>query len=185
MSASATADLILTWQFDDNDIRKAQLWMPSPEGSSEPLKLYNFVTYERQSTYYRWNLMTSRYENAGTIEWNSPRNIVLNLGMRTLSIDVMARRNKASSRSRRFKAFNNVEHKWRPAEANPDNLECLTVSGKKPTAFYDASDHTLRVNQRGQAILDDIVVLNLVHLWRRQNGIDFVVPATAAGSSTG
>ncbi|KAG9003509.1 hypothetical protein FRB94_003092 [Tulasnella sp. JGI-2019a] len=182
MSINSTSDLVLTWQFDENDIRKAQLWMPSPEGSSEPLKLFYFSTYNRESTYYRWNLMTNRYENAGSIEWNSPRNIVLNLGMRTLPIDAMARKNKTNSRSRRFKAFNNVEHKWRPAEANPENLECVTVSGKKPTAFYNASDHTLRVNPRGHGILDDIVVLNLVHLWRRQHGIDFVIPAGASTS---
>jgi len=183
MSTDApTAELVLTWQFDETDIRKAQLWMPAPEGATEPLKLFYFLTYERESTYYRWNLRTGRYENAGTIEWNSLRNITLNLGMRTVTVESMIRRNKTNSKSRRFKALNNVEYKWRPVDANPANLECLTVSGKKPVAYYNATDHTLRVHPRGQGVLDDIVVLNLIHLYRRLNGIDFVIPAAASSS---
>lgn len=81
MSGGPITDLVLNWQFDDNDLRKAQLWMPAPEGSTEPLKLFyvswhqcrrvivlpgiahrspvQFSTYDRQSTYYRWNLMVS------------------------------------------------------------------------------------------------------------------------------
>ncbi|KAG8862308.1 hypothetical protein FRB96_001887 [Tulasnella sp. 330] len=181
--SSSTTELVLTWQFDAQDMRKAELWMSSPEGETERLKLYYFATYDRISTYYRWNLKTGRYENAGSIEWTSPWNIKLNLGIREVRLDTMARRNKPTSKSRRFKAPNDIEYKWRPVEGNAADLECLTVSGKKAVAYYQASDHTLTVQPRGEPILDDIVVLNLVHLYRRLAGVDFVLPNTAAGTT--
>jgi hypothetical protein len=34
--------------------------------------------------------------------------------------------------------------------------QCLTVSGKKPVALYNAAETTLRVHPRGQPVLDDI-----------------------------
>ncbi|KAG9004108.1 hypothetical protein FRB94_012415 [Tulasnella sp. JGI-2019a] len=185
MSATTTTDLLLTWQFDAKDMRKAELWIPPPEGSTERLKLYYFATYDRISTYYRWNLLTGRYENAGTIEWTSPWNIMLNLGMREARIDTMARRNKPTSKSRRFKAPNDIDYKWRPVQSNPADLECMTVSGKKPVAYYNASNNTLNVAPRGQPILDDLVVLNLVHLYRRLQGVDFVIPTVTASTSAG
>ncbi|KAG8907226.1 hypothetical protein FRB99_005050 [Tulasnella sp. 403] len=123
MSIDPNADLVLRWEFDPSDIRKVKMYIPNPDGSPEPLKLFTFSTYERMSTYYRFNLMTGRYENAGDIEWNSVYNIKLNMGIRSLHVEQMARRNKASSRSRRFKAMNGVEYKWRPVEDKPENLE--------------------------------------------------------------
>ncbi|KAG8955628.1 hypothetical protein FRC04_007619 [Tulasnella sp. 424] len=175
-------DLVLRWEFDPDEMRKLTIWMTHPQ-SQEDLKLYNFSTHERMTTYYRWNLITGRYENAGNIEWNTLRNIRLNMGLRSLSIDSMAWKNKNNSRSRRFKALNNIEYKWRPVETDPANLECVTVSGKKFVALYTSADQTLRINPRGHPILDDIVVLCLVHLWRRANNFDFQLPEGAEGSS--
>jgi len=83
--------------------------------------------------------------------------------------------------------MNNIEYKWRPVESNPHDLECLTVTGKKHVALYKAGDQTLTVAPRGQPVLDDIVVLCLAHLYRRQTGFDFVLPAAsdnAAASSS-
>ncbi|KAG8988434.1 hypothetical protein FRB90_002754 [Tulasnella sp. 427] len=175
-------DLLLTWEFDPDEMRKVEIFMTHPK-TKEKIMLYRFATFERLTTYYRFNLITGRNENAGNIEWNSLRNVRLNMGLRELSIDQMAWKNKANSRSRRFKALNNVDYKWRPVETEPANLECVTVSGKKFVALYNAAEQTLLVNPRGHFILDDIVVLCLVHLWRRANNWDFQLPETAEGSS--
>ncbi|KAG8966675.1 hypothetical protein FRC03_011510 [Tulasnella sp. 419] len=117
---------------------------------------------------------SERYENAGQIEWASARNIKLTFGVRTVHVDTMTRKNKPQSRSRRFKASDGMEYKWRPVESNPQNLECLMVSEKKVVATYDADSTTLIVIAEGQGILDEIVVLLLVHLYRRANNIDFI-----------
>ncbi|KAG9030947.1 hypothetical protein FS837_003133 [Tulasnella sp. UAMH 9824] len=159
-------DLVLRWEFDPEEMRKLSIWMTHPE-SQESLKLY----------------YTGRYENAGNIEGNSLRNIRLNMGPRSLSIDSMAWKIQNNSRSRRFKVLNNVEYKWRPVDADPADLECVTVSGKKFVALYTSADPTLRVNPCGHPILDEIIVLCLVHLWRRANNFDFQLPEGAEGSS--
>jgi len=182
MATEATTDIVLRWEFDARDMRKVNIWQPQ-EGQDD-LKLYYFLTFDRSSTYYRFNIMTGRYENAGTIEWLSSRNIQLNMGLRSMHVDMMLRRNKATSKSRRFKALNNVEYKWRPVDADPANLECVTVAGRKFVALYTAADQTLRVHPRGQQILDDVVVLCLMHLYRRAEGLDFVLPEEAEASTS-
>jgi len=184
----STKDLVLRWEFDPEEVRRCQLYIPHPDGSGEQLKLFYFLAYyystECNSTYYRWNLITRRYENAGNIEWITVRNIKLNMGLRSLPVDVMTRRNKPNSRSRRFKAMNNIEYKWRPVESEPANLECVTVAGKKFVALYNAAEQTLRVHPRAHPVLDDIVVLCLVHLYRRSVGFDFVLPNTSTAQAS-
>lgn len=73
----ANADLVLRWEFDPDEMRKLNIWMTHPQ-TQEPLKLYyvgpnpcrhcrqrssqdrfhpQFSTFERMSTYYRYNLI--------------------------------------------------------------------------------------------------------------------------------
>jgi len=183
MSTEPTTDLVLRWEFDSGDIRKLNIWTARP-GDQDDLKLYYFLTFGQESTYYRFNLATDRYENAGSIEWLSTYNIRLNMGLRSLHVEALTRRNKPTSRSRRFKALNNVEYKWRPADDEPMNLECMTVTGRKFVALYTNANNSMRVHPRGQGILDDIVISCLIHLYRRSKGVDFVVPDSEPGPST-
>lgn len=44
----------------------------------------------------------------------------------------------------------------RQADGDARAQQCLTVSGKKPVAFYDDTQKQLRVHPRGQDILDDL-----------------------------
>ncbi|KAF9512818.1 hypothetical protein BS47DRAFT_1362858 [Hydnum rufescens UP504] len=89
----------------------------------------------------------------------------------------MLRKSRAESKSRKFVASDGAEYKWKQAGPDDRDLECFPP----PTLFiqrgsiatWAANSKSLTVTPGGQAIMDDLVCMLLIHLWRLKWGHTF------------
>ncbi|KAF8592502.1 hypothetical protein K439DRAFT_1625856 [Ramaria rubella] len=70
---------------------------------------------------------------------------------------------KSTSQSRRFR-WNNWEYKWKRNGVDGKDLICFDWL-KRVIASYNEETKVLDVTERGYSILDQIVVICLLHRW--------------------
>jgi len=150
-----------------NDMRTVQV-KQVVEGTVDEIDFYKFQhpvtgSISGVTTFYRMNMETQRWETAGQIEWSSNNSATVYFGIEKVSMRELRRPKKSSSHSRRFKAGGS-EYKWKLME---DGLVCISVSRSRTIATWTQSALSLRVAERGEPMLDRIVVTCFLNLWMK------------------
>lgn len=114
----------------------------------------------------RKNAATQRWEHAGQIDWLSDHTANVMFGTERVHIRELRKMKKQSSKSRRFKAGGS-EYKWKQAE-NGKDLFCVSTRGKVVATWSDDQSQ-LRITDRGEGILDRVVVTCFLNSW--MNGL--------------
>ncbi|KAJ1311329.1 hypothetical protein OPQ81_009824 [Rhizoctonia solani] len=150
----SSGDLVLKWVWPDpEDLRNADLYSTRESGDVKEFQFETppadtiFVTY-----FFRFNHHTGRFEEAGRLEWypSSERAGLVHFGERQVQMNALHRKNKATSRSRRFKS-------------NKD-------SWRRVVGRWSNESQTLTMTPGGFAIFDELVVTLWLQIWRREKG---------------
>ncbi|EPT03552.1 hypothetical protein FOMPIDRAFT_1115195 [Fomitopsis schrenkii] len=173
----AATDLVLRWVYppeEANADRRTFQISQIVEGSTEAVEMYRFHhpntgTNTGVTAISRKNAATQRWENAGQIEWLSDHTANVFFGTERVHMRELRKMKKQSSKSRRFKAGGS-DYKWKQAE-NGKDLLCVSTSLRgKDVATWSADQATLRVTDRGEGILDRVVVTCFLNSW--MNGLN-------------
>ncbi|KIK65447.1 hypothetical protein GYMLUDRAFT_258198 [Collybiopsis luxurians FD-317 M1] len=151
------------------DMRTFKVFQLSDEPSTDGVELYRFyhpVTglAHGLTTFHRQNLTTSIFEPAGQIDWSSDYNATIYFGLEEVHIRNLRKAKKPSSQSRRFKAADGSEYKWKMSSSESDDLVCVDSRGKAVASWYQEKSH-LHVSPKGELILDRLVVTCFLNLW--------------------
>ncbi|TFY79399.1 hypothetical protein EWM64_g4609 [Hericium alpestre] len=172
----SSTDIILKFSYppaeSNSDMRTFNVYRVY-EGSTDQLELYKFYHPNTGlsigvTTFHRKNTTTSKWETAGEIEWSSDTNATVHFGIDEVPMRELRKPKNTNSKSRRFKASGH-EYKWKVAEGDKD-LFCVDSRGKK-VATWTQDDLTLRVEARGEGVLDRIVVTCLLNSWMKGQGM--------------
>ncbi|CAE6399917.1 unnamed protein product [Rhizoctonia solani] len=167
----SSGDLVLKWVWPNpEDLRNADVTSTRESGEFEtPPADTIFVTY-----FFRFNHHTGRFEEAGRLEWypSSERAGSVYFGERQVQMNALHRKNKATSRSRRFKSNKGNEYKWKKgSDAGMKELDFVCVdSWRRVVGRWSNESQTLTMTSGGFAIFDELVVTLWLQIWRREKG---------------
>ncbi|KAH9938401.1 uncharacterized protein B0H18DRAFT_949756 [Fomitopsis serialis] len=170
----ASTDIVLQWVYppeSTNPDRRTFRINQIVEGSTEPVPMYKFQhpntgTNTGVTEISRKNAATQRWEHAGQLDWLSDHTANVMFGTERVHMRELRKMKKQSSKSRRFKAGGS-EYKWKQAE-NGKDLFCVSTRGKVVATWSDDQSQ-LRVTDRGEGILDRVVVTCFLNSW--MNGL--------------
>ncbi|CUA76814.1 hypothetical protein RSOLAG22IIIB_02290 [Rhizoctonia solani] len=172
----SSGDLVLKWVWPNpDDLRNADLYSTRESGDVKEFQFETppadsiFVTY-----FFRFNHHTGRFEEAGRLEWypSSERAGLVHFGERQVQMNALHRKNKATSRSRRFKSNKGNEYKWKKgSDAGMQELDFVCVdSWRRVVGRWTNESQTLTMTSSGFAIFDELVVTLWLQIWRREKG---------------
>ncbi|KAI0315391.1 hypothetical protein OF83DRAFT_358084 [Amylostereum chailletii] len=168
-----STDIILRYSYppagSNSDPRTFNIFKVS-EDSTDQVELYKFyhpnTGLKKDTTlFHRKNLSTLKWETAGEIEWSSDTSATIHFGIDKVAMSQLRKAKNSKSKSRRFKV-SGTEYKWKIAEGDTD-LFCEDSRGKR-MATWTEGELTLRVEARGEALLDRLVVTCFLNVWMKR-----------------